>query len=873
MATIDLNNQYPISVVTDDQGQKRVRVDLSRASKSDNHSRLIEHLREALTLEYQGEQIKPVQTPLQAQHQKFIEFPIEFGAFVPSLTLRMRGQPVSEFQITGHDIVEKGPKHHEYQLAASEVRGFNMALTRDVDPKKDVLSKLPYDRAKREGFDAAKHAPITDVHTHLSAQIKAEDLLDVAFAADERAIPGDDKHPIIAYPVELLELLGFKYRKDDPRLVKTPVREFTPMQDEELACEKDSGEVPAIRITQLTDAEKQAIVKQMQIAPDMTMDSGDFDREMYRYRNPFIKHPLLAKPVIKKVAEDYARNGVQYAELSTGSMLNPAWFKAMVEALDEIERDGVGPEHKKPTLRFLVGLPRNISPQKTLITLEKIKYLARHPAIVGIDLLGYESNKTSDFNWALANIADWARAADGRSDLKPEEGWDFKDQFIIRVHAGETTKNVHNVGDAIKIAYQYGVRVRIGHALNAKLDEKTMGWLKEMAAEGDRDWIAHERCRDSNQVYRTKKLVHNQPPLLPCDGFEGTDGGGALNTDPINLAYSALAGKRTLADLQANQQFERGYIDRQQAREINKSASFEKHYGAGAKGLSAFLQGYKENSEKIPEKAKKQLVDYLPEQFRTTPTGDFKRPILIVGASGSTWQDLDKKDQETVRRAARAMIEACDPKKTYFVLGRATKETADGTKNSVSNIVDEEIRAHNMKYPLDKFAVLGRYAGASKFPTGDLAETISWIQDIEQGRDDVPRSMVDFVKKNKGMVLALAGSEFTAQIAHGASYKNVPYALHVPVTDLRNANDNDDDLPRNPLEEVSQTATTRSRFSDYKQFVDHVFGQTGEHHIFRDEAERSNFTRDGLNIKELHKVDLTHVERSSADQRAGDRRR
>ena len=867
MATIDLNKQFPISVVTDEEGQTLVRVDLSRASKDKLHnkSRLIEHLREATVLEHDGERIAPLQSALQAQHHQRLDFPLTLTGMAPDLKLLMRDQPIARFTVGPHNVVEPHARHHEHPLAASEVRGLNMALTRDENPKKDVLGKLPYDRAKRDGFQAAKHAPITDVHTHLSAQIKSEDLLDVAFAADEVG------NPEIAYPIELLEILGFKYRKDDPRLVETKGRGFTPMRDEGLTCEKDGADCKGIRITQLTNDEKQAIVRQMQIAPDVTMDSGDFDREMYRYRNPFIKHPALAKAVIKKVAEDYARMGVEYAELSTGSMLNPAWFRAMSEALDEIERDGVGPDHKKPVLRFLVGLPRNISPQETLITLEKIKYLARHPAIVGIDLLGYESNKTSDFNWALANMADWARAPDGRSDLKPEDGWNFKDQFIIRVHAGETTKNVHNVRDAIKIAHQYGVRVRIGHAINAKLDDKAEGWLKEMRGDEDRDWIATERCPDSNQVYRTKKLVHNQPAMLDCAKFIGTDGGGALNTDPVNLAYSSLAGNCTLAELEANQQFERRYIDRQQGREIQKTAAFDKQYGKGAKGLAAFLEGYQENCEKIPEKAKKQLIDYLPEQFMDAQ-GKPKRPVLIVGASGSTWQELEQKDQQTVRRAARAMIAACDPQKTYFVLGRATKETADG-KNSVSNIIDEEIRVHNMAHPENKFAVLGRYAGAAKFPTGDLAETISWIQDIEQGRDDVPRSMVDYVKKNNGLIVALAGSEFTAQIAHGASYKGVPYALHVPATDLRSANDRDDDLPRNPLEEVAQTATTASRFGNYGEFIDHGFGEVGENHLFRTEKERSHFTRDGLDVAKLHQIDLTHVEKNAEQRQSGDRRR
>lgn len=872
MTTIDLNKQYPITLVTDEQGQTLVRVDLSRVTKdpTGDPSPLIEHLREAMTLEHDGVRVPPIQSALQAQHLHCLDFPIQLIGLNPNLRLMMRDEPVAHLGIAGHGIVEPREQHAEYQLAACEVRGLNMALQRDTEhPRRNVLGKLPYSRAERAGFDPAVHAPVTDVHTHLSAQIKADDLLNVAFAADEHADAQDPQRPIIAYPTELLEQLGFKYRKDDPRLVAIKGRGFTPMRDEGLTCEKEGADCTGIRITQLTDAEKQAIVRQMQIAPDMTMDSGDFDREMYRYRNPFIKHPALAKPVIKKVAEDYARMGVRYAELSTGSMMNPDWFRAMTEALDEIARDGVGPEHKKPILRFLVGLPRNISPQETLITLEKIKYLARHPAIVGIDLLGYESNKTSDFNWALANMADWARAPDGRSDLNPSQGWDFKDQFIIRVHAGETTKNVHNVRDAIKIAHQYGVRVRIGHAINAKLDGTAAGWLREMNADESRDWIGTERCPDSNQVYRTKKLVHNQPPMLECAKFIGTDGGGALNTDPVNLAYSSLAGSWTLPELASNQQFERRYIDRQHMREKKKTAAFEQHYGKGTKGLDAFLDGYQVECSKIPDmRAKKLMTDYLPAQFMNSETGKPKRPVLIVGASGSTWQELECRDQETIRRAARALVLACDPQKTYFVLGRATKETADG-KNSVSNIIDEEIRAHNMAHPDNKFAVLGRYAGASKFPTGDLAETISWIQDIEQGRDDVPRSMIAFTKRQNGVVITLAGSEFTAQMAYGASYKKVPHALHTPVTDLRN--DKDSDLPLNPLDEASQTVKTHSRFSNYSEFVDRAFDEVGEQHLFRNESERDHFVREGLDINKLHKINLTHRERAEEKTQARER--
>lgn len=825
--TLDVAEHFPFKLVGGANGGTMLELDLSVATRKF----FIAHMHELLTVSVNGQQIK-TNVPLErAQLSKKLYFelpPLKSGA---TIQLHANGQLVSTLIARSNGQLVPTPHHLGHQLAGIETRALGRKLRRSSTNERDVFSQLPYSREARKGFDAAQHAPITDVHTHYSAQLPAAELLNTAIEMD---LSGTE----IAYPIELLKLLKvYPAHEGGVDVEQYPVdmvgRDFNPMREEGLKCESEGTKCKGIRARELTKAQREAIIRKMDIPPDGTMSFSEFDPEMYRYRNPFVKHPDLAKPIIKKIAEDYARKGVQYAELSTGSMMNPEWFRHMTEALEEIERDGVGPEKKKPIMRFFVGLPRNADPQKMMIDLEKVKFLARHPSIVGVDLLGYESNKTSHFQWALSHLAQWAEVSEN-TELREEDGWDFRRDFIIRVHAGETAKNPHNVSEALHIAHDHKVRVRVGHALHYKLSDTDRRMLKELNATSDAtglenpDLFATERCMDSNQVYRTKMLAHNQPPMLDAPRFLGSDGGGAMGIDPIQIAYSALAAGWTVNDLKELRQFETGYIERQKEREAIKAKAFGTLYGKGDAGLNKFLDEYGTMLKSIPKAPRPPVPEanplhtYLPPQFHK------KSHIFIGGASGTNWNDIERLDSEVVERGMELLVRLCDPKKMFFALGRVQPE-------GVSKALDKAVKRHNKQYPREKFAVLGRNAELEK--AGQQADTVSWVQPIPQGRDYVPTSMLNFIHEHGGRAIYFSGSDFTAEMAYGSPDRNIPYALQEP--------------RKGKLKEVAETAETESVFRSYEEFVERVLLRTGPGCFFRNEKERATVLRDGVDIQKV----------------------
>ena len=734
------------------------------------------------------------------------------------LSFIMNNQPVSELDIEGNTShrpqVVPTRNHAIYQLAISETRALGMALD------SETIKLLPYDRAPRKGFDPAVHAPMTDLHTHSSAQIRSEDLFDIAVEADRKAKEKGGER--VCYPLGLLELLGVAPANghEDARIIEMTAREFSPLQSEDKIWEKKGAKCSGIPISELDDVQRKAIIRKMSIAVDTTLSFSKMDPQLYRFRNPLVKHPDLARGMIRKIAEDYAAMGIEYAELSTGAMLDPEWFKAMAEEVADIDAHGVGPDHKKVTLRFLIGLPRTFSAQRCAVWLTQVKHLLRHPYMVGVDLLGYESNKTTDFHWVLSHLLQWATASEN-TDLRQDEGWNFIDWITYRVHAGETVANLDNVGDTVDIADAHaGGRIRIGHAANYKLSLTQKSKIQHLTSDPESDRFITERCMDANQVYRSQKLVHNQKPFVAAPKVLGSDGGGAFGSTPVGLAYSALAGGWTLKDLETNRKWEQGYVNRQRTRDGLKQQAFERHYGAGSQGLDAFLNEYRGVLKAIPQGNK------LPKEF------EGKQPFLIAGPGGSSWDLLDRMDKETATRAAEFLVRVLDPKSIYFVLGRMKSE-------GITRALDKVILRYNHDNPTNKFLVLARYHGADAGPTGELAESIRWVHAIPGDLDAVPSDMVQFTKAEGGKAIVFPGSDFSGEMVGLSEDSNVPCAMHVPKTKGHH------------FQELAHTATTESKFSDFDSFVRNVFDGNGPAHLFHSREERQHFIRPGIDLQHV----------------------
>lgn len=834
--SLDYEGHYPFSL-EEKAGDNYLKIALDYTTDG---SQLIGRLHDRLKLKAGDAIIAPNDTRDHAKNRKAILFklpnplPAEFTLVMPS---RHGEQALSHLMVNQAGEMphlEPAADHAVLQLALSETRELAMSLYGDA------ANEVPHNRAKRMGFVPAQHAPITDLHTHASAQIRAEDLFEIAYDADldakRRIEAGEKGVRRICYPLGLLgsEFLNVAPNPDLPgemhqQPMSMPIFKFDPAKDEKNPWEyidekttRDENNIPicdGIPVSDLSERQKQAIIRKMGFAPDQTIDFNSMDPQMYRYRNPFAKHPALTKKIIHKIAEDCAEKGVVYSELSTAAMLDPAWLKAAIEALDEIERDGVGPNHTKVTLRLQINLSRYSTPQQCMTWLEKTKYLLHHPYIVGPDLTGYEATKTSDFHWVFTNMMQYCR----------EEG--IEPYIIHRLHAGEMDKNLTNVGDVVDMMHQFfdqkkleGPRVRIGHAYNYEMTREQLRMIREMAECIGHDLIATERCIDANQVYRSCPRVHQQPGFIPAPVFFGSDGAGAVLTSPVGLAYSTLASEKigwTLDNLTANQQFEREYIARQHAREQEKCRHFEKRFGTKAEGEAAFLEGY-ENL--LTEMKSRDANSYLPPEFAG------KKSLTCVGPSGSSWNRMTPRDQDTCIRAAEFIARVFDPQKTFCTLGRVQRD-------GYSRAQDRAFMKQRLANPSEKMLVLGRYNGADSTITGELPQTLSYLQPIPGGMDAVPSNMVKFTHAHGGKVFIFAGSDFSSAMAGISQDKGVSYAIQIPQKGLFN--------------ERQHTCNTNARFDNFDMFVETVFKQYGPNHFFKSKEEMEYYLKPGIDIDKV----------------------
>ena len=413
--TLDHNEQLPIAVQYTDEAL-HLAIDLQSLADpeklaGDNEG----HFQRGFKLLADGQLLHVTPT----YREKKLEFKTsDFPADAKQLTLTLYGQPVVTLDHMNGQFIANAAHWHE-RLTVDEIR-----MIADFDKAPDPEDKLPIDRALLKGFDPAKHAPITDLHTHSSAQLSAEKLM--ALAVDNQ----------LDYPLELLGKLGVTdLSEDEYRAIKFgggKGSRFSPLEHEGLLCEKQNEPCDVIPLSALTPEHRLRVQEQLKVPQDKIICFSDFDKQYYRFVNPLVKNPKITLEMLMQIARDYRANGIQYAELSTASMLNldgngqAKWFEEMIEAVDAAKKEtGVD-------LRFLISVPRNYTADKIMNELNKIKFAARHPLIAGVDLVGYEYNRTSNFTTVLGHIARWARESEG-TELKKEDGWDFKRDFTIRI--------------------------------------------------------------------------------------------------------------------------------------------------------------------------------------------------------------------------------------------------------------------------------------------------------------------------------------------------------------------------------------------------------------------------------------------------------
>ncbi len=589
---------------------------------------------------------------------------------------------------------------------------------------------LPYDRA--EVIPLAQQDKLyllSDLHTHLTSQVSAKDMLDAAGDADA------------FYPAQLLELMGVNTELYEKHMMPSAL--FSPAASEGLECEQDGRQVAGVPVNALNDADRSTLQQAMSIPVDAVFTFDALERQIYRLRNPFSKNPDLLHGTIIKVAEDYAAQGVRYAELAVTGALNPDWLACAVAAIEEAEKQtGV-------MLRMLVGMPRSLSPIKALKAIEKIKFLAQHPMIVGVDFLGYEANKTRNFGWALSLIARFAEAQK-KGDDAGGNGWHFKDDFIIRVHAGENGKNPDNVAEVMAIAEMYGVRVRVGHAAYGDVENN-----KERAAKlAQRGLLIIEFNPDSNMAMNNIDSA-DQCPIrewmdagVPC--VLASDGAGIYQTNSAQLVCSGVFSGLGARHINIIHALEAQHIELQAQLYADKLAAYSAAYGSH----EHFINAYRAHATRTDSGA---VLDDLRS----------KTPVLIAGASGSSWKRISAEHRREITLGIYMLVALLDPEKSYFAMGRIKRE-------GVGSVLDAALNEHQQRHhqPFDMVGMLSQH---QNMPS--VAENINHIIPLKGELMSVPHEMTDILKDYNGCALYIGGSAFTRDFIKCSLDKDIEFGV------------------------------------------------------------------------------------------------
>ena len=393
--------------------------------------------------------------------------------------------------------------------------------------------------------DMTDFSPKTDLHTHFAGALTPDSMIRVGIEHD------------IGYPADKLKEMG--------------------VDVSHYSIDKENK----IKLASLSEGDIKNLKQHLIISP-VTQETFNTMEEIYAYRGPFTKNREMFPDFLRELANDYKKNGVNYAELSFSSLTEgwkPEEYMQMLEDnLPQIEQEtGV-------KLRFLAGLWRHSDEPYNQDIIDTLVTVAKSPYIVGCDYMGHESNQSLDFKEQLERLADYAMENDPN--------------FAIRVHAGENPIYKTNMYDALKIVYdQHAKRqqeeneraqkegrtpnkivmpqVRIGHGLYG-LDIKEDGNYKTVEQDGVIKLIKEmgaivEFNMSSNLALNNINDISTIPIKRYVDaGVDvvlGTDGHGLYSTFGKQEALLATAAGLEKEDFEKLVQTEKKVLDRARQRE------------------------------------------------------------------------------------------------------------------------------------------------------------------------------------------------------------------------------------------------------------------------------------------------------------------
>lgn len=655
---------------------------------------------------------------------------------------RMAGSDIVDIELDGHRFGHLEAIGGGAATAKARFDRLTVTETRLIGEMPEGKGAI---HAKR-GDGSAKRSVFTDFHTHSSSEISGQDLVEIA--RDVGAY----------YPVRLLREMGI-----DASYCRThniPRIPFTPLEPRpELLPPHEDG----VQLKDMNPADITRLAQAMNVKADRQGTTGEMELDYYRLRTPLTKLPEVFGAMFHKVAEHYRKAGVKYAEITISMPDNIELLKTLHRIIPEIEQDtGV-------KLRFLIGMPRTLPREKLHTIIEKTKALASSPYIVGIDVIGYEINKTTEFDPELNDLAAWIHR--------------HNPEFTLRVHAGENAKNPSNLRHVLEIADTHNVRIRVGHALYG-VDEGTLKVAQRLAKKG---LLVLEFNPDSNLALNNIDSFA-AIPFGKCIGHKipfvvSSDGNGFYQTSARQLARDLEHIGLDEASLKFLRKTQKKLMDRQIAYSDEKLHAVEKYFPQFLSSPEA-REGYAATLDQLGKtiaamataptlETSKPLEEYVPAPC-TLITGELpqaltaRTPILLVGASGSSWDRIERPlERREAMAAVDMLVRALDPEKSYFVLGRAKNE---GISKALEDALERQRR--EMKHPRSRFDVMSLLTPdairAMKAP-----DHLHYIQPIENNFVALAGRLVRFAQEQKGDIVAIGGSAFTRDIILKARHEGV----------------------------------------------------------------------------------------------------
>jgi len=388
--------------------------------------------------------------------------------------------------------------------------------------------------------------------------------------------------------------------------------------------------------------------------------------------------------------------------------------------------------------------------------------------------MGFEDTKIKHLGDHVKKIAEWAHEHD------PE--------FTLRIHAGENRKNMANVTESLRLAEQYKMRVRIGHAAHG-LDKDAIEIAQRLVADGENKG---EKARVSIEFNPDSNMALNnidgadELNLVECitKGIPfviGSDGGGLYQTDADQLWHAAcFAASHTgikIEDLrQWVMQSEEDHLQLEKNRFDRKlRASIEAgfldritHYKAPEAPVQTAAESSREDFERsLHEKH----IALLPHDQINKVMGD-KKPLMILGARGKEhWEDINPEEQRHIEDGIAAMLQQLDPSKVYLMIGRPKP-----TENGIANVLVNEVAEYNRLNPGKRFSLVSATVQAEQTEQS-FTPGLTHVMPLDGGLFTVPDQLVDTVKKQDGHILFIGGGSFTRDAILVAGKQKVPFGL------------------------------------------------------------------------------------------------